>query len=107
MKQRHFFLFVFSAFFITCFTYGQDLPVTVQAESGTLGSDFRIVDTLDVTSVTITTNTVNSMNPGNDNRVITYQVTFPDSGTYDLYAHILVGKNMFDDDSYFYANGFG
>jgi endo-1,4-beta-xylanase len=107
MKQRHIFLFVFLSLFITCFTYGQDLPVTVQAESGTLGSDFRIVDTLAVTSVTITTNTVNSMNPGNDNRVITYQVTFPDSGTYDLYAHVLVGKNMFDDDSYFYANGFG
>jgi endo-1,4-beta-xylanase len=87
--------------------YGQDIPVTVQAESGTLGGDFRLIDTLGATAVTIKTDVVNTLNPGNTKRVITFQLTFPDSGTYDLYARILVGPNGYDDDSYFYGNGFG
>jgi len=106
MKQKHYILIVLSLFFAH-FIYGQDIPVIVQAESGTLGSDFRIVDTLGARSVTVKTNLVNTLYPGNNDRVITYQLTFPDSGTYDLYARLLVGKNTFDDDSYFYANGFG
>ncbi|MBN2214501.1 MAG: Ig-like domain-containing protein [Bacteroidales bacterium] len=106
MKPKHIFLsFYISLLSITQFISGQDFPVTVQAESGTLGSDFGIVDVLGVSSVTV--NTDNTSNPGNDNRVITYQVTFPDSGTYDLYARILVGPQTYNDDSYFYANSFG
>ena len=107
MKQRHFVQLIVVSIFLTNIIYGQDLPVVIQAESGTLGSDFRIVDTLGARAVTIKTNLINTYNPGNNNRVITFQVTFPDSGTYDLYARILVGKNTWDDDSYFYASGFG
>jgi endo-1,4-beta-xylanase len=87
--------------------YGQDTPVVIQAESGIIGGDFRIVDTLGARAVFVKTNVINSYYPGNANRVITYQITFPDSGTYDLYARVLVGKNNWDDDSYFYPNGFG
>lgn len=105
MKQKHSIIIILSLFF-TQLTYGQDLPLIVQAESGILGSDFRIVDTLGARAVTVKTN-LTTLNPGNNNRVITYEVTFPDSGIYDLYARIMVGKNTFDDDSYFYANGFG
>ena len=107
MKQKCIFLSVILSLFATQFISGQDLPVIVQAESGILGSDFNIVDNSGVSSVTISTDMVNTLNPGNDNRVITYQVTFPDSGTYDLYARILVGPETYSDDSYFYANGFG
>lgn len=85
----------------------QDLPVVLQAKSGTLGSDFRTVDTLAISAVITKTDVVNTSNPGNANRVITFQVTFADSGLYDLYAHVLVGKDGFSDDSYFYGNGFG
>jgi len=81
--------------------------VTIEAEAGTLGRDFKTVDTLGVTCVTVRTDIVNSGNPGNSKRMITYQVTFPDSGTYDLYAHLMVGPNGYNDDSYFYGNGFG
>jgi endo-1,4-beta-xylanase len=107
MKQLHFVLSIVVLLFFTNIIYGQNFPVVVQAESGTPGSDFRIVDTLGARAVTIKTNFINTLNPGNNNRVITFQVTFPDSGTYDLYARILVGKNTWDDDSYFYASGFG
>jgi endo-1,4-beta-xylanase len=106
MKKTYFIL-IFLSFFIIQSTAGQDLPVIVQAESGTLGGDFRIVDTLGARAVTVKTNLINTSNPGNNNRIITYKVTFPDSGTYDLYARVMVGKNTWDDDSYFYANGFG
>jgi len=84
----------------------QNTPVLLEAEDGTLGGDFRIVDTLGIQAVTITTNS-SAYNPENDNRIITFNITFPDTGSYHLFAHILVGKNTYNDDSYFYGNGFG
>ena len=39
--------------------------------------------------------------------MVTYTVTFPAAGTYNLYAHIRVGPAGANDDSYFYGNGFG
>ncbi|RZK52942.1 MAG: endo-1,4-beta-xylanase, partial [Hymenobacter sp.] len=45
--------------------------------------------------------------PATAARVLTYSVTFPAAGTYDLYARIRVGANGPNDDSFFYANGFG
>ena len=107
MKREYVYLTMCLSLFRVHLISGQDFPVTIQAESGILGSDFRIVDNLGVRSVTIATDLINSLNPGNDNRVITYEVTFPDSGIYDLYAHILVGPAAYNDDSYFYANSFG
>lgn len=45
--------------------------------------------------------------PGTAARVLTYTVTFPGAGTYDLYARIRVGSGGANDDSYFYAKTFG
>ena len=39
--------------------------------------------------------------------MITYQVTFEDSGLYNLFARLYVGSLGFDDDSFFYGRGFG
>jgi len=39
--------------------------------------------------------------------MITYQVPFADSGQYNLFARVRVGAAGFDDDSFFYGNGFG
>jgi len=83
------------------------IPVIVEAESGTLGADFEIKQDGDITYVAIKTNTVNSGNPGGAARVITYDVTFPSAGTYDLFVRLRVGSNTFNDDSFFYGNGFG
>jgi endo-1,4-beta-xylanase len=85
--------------------YGQSLPVTVEAESGTQGSGFRLVDTLGTRAVTIKSSSTGT-SPG-INRVITYEVTFPEAGTYDLYARILVGPGNYSDDSWVYAKTFG
>lgn len=81
--------------------------VTFEAESGALGSDFTNGTSGSVQFISISTTNVNSGNPGNASRVATYTITFPTVGTYDLYARVLVGPDGFNDDSMFYANGFG
>ncbi len=105
MKQLGFILIFL--FLMRAQIMGQNIPVVFEAESGILGSDFRNTDTLGVKVVTINTNVINTLNPGSAARIITFQVTFPDSGTYDLYARILVGPKNYDDDSFFYGNGLG
>lgn len=86
------------------------MPVIVEAESGQLGSHFKVLrDSTDtsVTYVTTDTNWTSLTAPGDTSRMITFQVPFADSGSYDLYAHVRVGPGGFSDDSYFYGNGFG
>jgi endo-1,4-beta-xylanase len=107
MKNTFYILTVIIAFFLVSKTQAQNIPVILQAEFGALGSDFRIIDTLGIKAVTIKTDLVNSAYPGNTKRIITFTATFPDSGTYELYARILTGPGTFNDDSYFYGNGFG
>ncbi len=84
----------------------QNLPITIEAESGTIGADFSVLSDGTVGYVTIN-GTVGGQNPSTSNRVISYSVTFPSAGTYQLYARILVGANTFNDDSMYYGNGFG
>jgi endo-1,4-beta-xylanase len=81
-------------------------PVIVEAESGDLGSDFSILQDDTIDYVTIQTNWT-GYNPGSFERVISYEVSFPDTGTYDLFFRLRVGPANFDDDSFFYGNGFG
>lgn len=80
--------------------------VGFQAEAGTLGTEWIPAINGTATVVRITTDGA-GQNPGNANRVITYSVTFPQPGTYSLYARLYVGASTFSDDSYFYGNGFG
>jgi uncharacterized repeat protein (TIGR03803 family) len=81
--------------------------VVFEAESGTLGSNFTNGTDGATQFISISTDTVNSGNPGNANRVATYTVNFPEAGTYNLFARVLVGPGGFNDDSMFYGNGFG
>jgi endo-1,4-beta-xylanase len=48
-----------------------------------------------------------SQSPGTDSRIMSYTLTFPAAGTYDLYARLRVGAEGFNDDSFYYGNGFG
>jgi arabinoxylan arabinofuranohydrolase len=80
--------------------------LAIEAESGTLGSDWALSNSASPVSITITSNT-NTNYPGTSNRVATYAVTFPTAGTYNLYARLRVGPDPFNDDSMFYGNGFG
>ncbi|HQH55708.1 MAG TPA: endo-1,4-beta-xylanase [Candidatus Marinimicrobia bacterium] len=81
-------------------------PVVVEAESGVVGSDFSILEEDSITYVTIQTNLA-AYNPGSSARVISYEVTFPDTGSYDLFVRLRTGAETFNDDSFFYGKGFG
>jgi endo-1,4-beta-xylanase len=81
-------------------------PVIVEAESGDVGADFSILQDDTIDYVSIQTNGT-AYNPGSSARMISYEVTFPDTGIYDLFARLRVGPNTYDDDSFFYGNGFG
>ncbi|WP_139923171.1 endo-1,4-beta-xylanase [Hymenobacter sp. DG01] len=88
--------------------WAQNAPVVQQAETGTLGADWNTATQADVQYVTVKpTATINSQNPGTAARVITYSVTFPGAGAYDLYARVRVGPATANDDSFYYGNGFG
>jgi len=82
-------------------------PVVIEAESGKVGSNYQVLTGGGVTYITPKTNWTSLTAPGDSSRTVTYQVTFADSGSYNLFAHIRVGPNGFDDDSFFYGNGFG
>lgn len=79
--------------------------VTVEAESGTLGSDFSM-NGGPPAHITISSDGTGG-NPGGASRVASYSVTFPSAGTYELYGRVRVGAGGATDDSFFIGNGFG
>ncbi|MBN2012114.1 endo-1,4-beta-xylanase [candidate division KSB1 bacterium] len=81
-------------------------PVVIEVESGDVGSDFNLVQEDSIEYVTIQTNRT-EFNPGSRARIVTFEVTFPDTGVYDLFVRLRVGPGSWDDDSFFYGNGFG
>lgn len=83
------------------------VPVIVEAESGTLGSDYDQLDDGDVTYITPLTDFNNAAYPGIPEKVATYEITFPDTGVYKLYARVFIGSGGANDDSFFHGNGFG
>ena len=83
-----------------------DALVVVESESGSLGTNFLAGNSSGTVYISNTNNNTAST-PGIVGRVASYNVTFPEAGTYDLYARIRVGPGMANDDSFLYANGFG
>ena len=79
-------------------------PLIVEGESGVSGSHFPILQDSSATYVDVNTNSINTGNPGDTSRMITYQVQFADSGTYNLFARVRVDSG---NGSFFYGNGFG
>ncbi|MBN2425112.1 MAG: endo-1,4-beta-xylanase, partial [Calditrichaceae bacterium] len=82
-------------------------PILVEAESGQLGSDFSVGQEGDVEFIATTSDYTGLTSPGDTSRMETYQVTFKDPGYYYLYARVRVGSGGYNDDSFFYARGFG
>ena len=86
--------------------FAQTESIVVEAESGVAGSQFSILTDDGVTYAAIQS-TVGGGNPTTAARVISFTVTFPTAGIYELYARLRVGPATFNDDSFYYANGFG
>jgi beta-xylosidase len=86
------------------------IPIVVEAESGTIGSEFNSLQEGATGYITISTDynqTSGTASYPGGNRTAYYEVTFPDTGTYDLFFRVRVGSNSWNDDSFFYGNGFG
>lgn len=81
--------------------------VTFEAEAGTLGTNFFVGTDSGTIYISNTNNNTSTTIPEVPGRVASYVVTFPAAGSYSLYARIRVGSGGFNDDSLFYANGFG
>jgi endo-1,4-beta-xylanase len=80
------------------------VPVIVEAESGTLGASLTIAtDAGGVTHITTTENSAVNPTPA---RTATYEVLFPAAGSYALYVRILTGPVGGNDDSFYVPNGF-
>ncbi|OHB55609.1 MAG: hypothetical protein A2173_01495 [Planctomycetes bacterium RBG_13_44_8b] len=83
-----------------------------QAESGVLGAHFDppISDTNAFGGQYITIEINGSGDaPNHVDRIATYIITFPEAGTYDLYARLYMPSEglAVNNDSMFYSNGFG
>lgn len=82
-------------------------PVLVEAESGELGDDFAVMEEDGVRFISPQSNLLAAGNPGAAGRVASYEVMFPEAGSYDLFIRVRVGPQTFGDDSFFYGDGFG
>src|SRR5688572_21668556 len=82
----------------------QTAPVVVEAESGSLGASLT---TGTIGADTYITTTVSRTTPPSLPFIATYSVTFPAAGDWELYARIQVGPLTFNDDSFYFGNGFG
>ena len=87
-------------------------PIVLEAENGIKGSE-RITETDNNdgnTYITISTDynesTGNDSIPGN-NRTAGYELSFPDTGAYDIFARIWVGADSTENDSWFLPKNFG
>jgi len=78
----------------------------LEAETGTLGSEYAVGNDGTTTYIYPITNGAGS-NPGSSARTVTYSVTLPAAGTYDLYVRVWIGPGGGNDDSFFVGNGFG
>jgi endo-1,4-beta-xylanase len=107
MKKMRFLSITCALFFFVTYAKAQSLPVIVEAESGNAGNDWQVRTEANVKFVTTQTDFASRDFPGGDHKVITYKITFPKAGTYDLYARVRVGSGGGDDDSFYYAKGFG
>ncbi|MGI4742228.1 MAG: endo-1,4-beta-xylanase [Janthinobacterium lividum] len=135
MKKPQRILFALVAALGSHFTLlAQNAPVVVQAESGTSTTptvtgatvgDWAVATSTatstvpaatyvttktDVSAYTATTSPgggVGASAPATAARVLTYAVTFPGDGVYDLYARVWVGSGGASDDSYYTPSSFG
>jgi endo-1,4-beta-xylanase len=82
-------------------------PIVIEAESGVAGSNYPTFTDGGVTYVSPAVDQISPVCPYDTSRVITFQVTFTDSGHYNLFSRTRVGPNGFNDDSYYYGNGWG
>ena len=101
MASTKFFTLLLSLL-LTVGVFPQDKVIPIEAENAdSLRSDFNIIIEGDITYITPATDFANANSPYTSNKVATYQITFPDTGFYNLFVHLRVGSGNYNDDSFF------
>ncbi|MCD0489165.1 hypothetical protein LPB86_13070 [Pedobacter sp. MC2016-14] len=85
----------------------QEKSIIVEAESGKAGSQWETKSELGMDFITVKSDGLSPDHPDNEDRVVTYKVTFPKPGIYNLYARIRVGASGPKDDSFYTSESFG
>ncbi len=105
-KSTYISLFFLMNLIISVSLSGQNTPIIVEAEAGILGADFATEQDGEVGYITITSNAAGD-SPQSEERVASLEVTFPAAQSYHLFVRCRVGSGNFNDDSFYYGNGFG
>jgi len=105
-KSTYISLFFAVSLILSLSLQAQNNPIIIEAEDGVLGADFAVEQAGDVDYITITSNGAGD-NPGDADRVASLEVSFPSAQSYHLFIRCRIGAGSFDDDSFFYGNGFG
>lgn len=79
------------------------LPVSLADK----GSDWVQEEASGVVYVRPATNLLDGAFPGSADKLLTFQILFPQAGVYEVYAKIRVGSGAYNDDSFFMAGSFG
>ena len=106
LNVRRFLLTLVLTLCATAAAFAQNESIIVEAESGVVGAQFQIANDGAIQYASIV-GTVGGQNPTTADRTISFSVTFPSAGTYELYARLRVGPATFNDDSMYYGTGFG
>jgi endo-1,4-beta-xylanase len=101
------FLTAFVILAVPLIAAAQTEPIIVEAESASISSAYSIGTTEGATYVTIVNDSPGFGPPATADGALTYSVTFPSAGNYDLYARFRVGPGGGSDDSFYVGNGFG
>lgn len=91
---------------LTAPVFGANEPIVLEAESAVLGAELA-VSTDGAVQYVYPTLTAGGTTPASVQRVSTFSVSFPESGTYELYVRLKVGPANYDDDSFFFGRLFG
>ncbi|MGY5356154.1 T9SS type A sorting domain-containing protein [Wenyingzhuangia sp. IMCC45467] len=89
--------------------FAQSTIIAFEAESGNFSAttDYEILTEGEITYIAPKTDLLNGDFPASADKVVTYNVTFAEAGTYDLYGKMYIGPGGATDDSFFNAAGFG
>lgn len=85
----------------------QTEPVIVEAESASISSAYSTGAVDGATYVTIVNDSPGFGPPASAEGALSYSVTFPAAGNYELYARFRVGPGGGSDDSFYIGSGFG
>jgi xylan 1,4-beta-xylosidase len=104
--MKHFLPIFLLFFLVHAWAFASNEPIVLEAEKAAMGGNLAIGNDGAVQYVYPKTNNANA-NPAVADNLLTFTVTFPEAGTYELYARFRVGGGGYSDDSFYFGKTFG